>query len=131
MMKHRLTFITVGVVLIACSGHKEPLEGVWSGEMHCTCTGETILDDDFAGKTNFEFWTDGRYRTWMDPNVEGAWSMDGTYRIIGDTLHFKQAGMDVWMGARIVMMNIDRMIIEQSPEDGCICTSQLYHVMHP
>lgn len=119
--------LALTAVLLSCTAREEELDGRWSGHMHCRCQGDTYIDDGYEGELHFEFWRDGTYRTWMDPKVEGAWGVNGVYRVEKDSLFFKKDNLDsTWLGARILLMTQDSLMIEESPEKGCICTSRLH-----
>jgi hypothetical protein len=61
----------------------------------------------------------------MDPKSDHAWGMKGVFRVEGDSLTWKHHASTIWSSARILMMSPDSMVIEESPEKGCICTSHL------
>ena len=119
--------LALSAALLSCSAGEEELDGSWSGPMLCRCQGDTNIDDGQEGELHFEFWRDGSYRTWMDPKVEGAWGVNGAYRVEMDSLFFKKDLLDsTWLGARVLLMTQDSLVVEESPEKGCICTSHLH-----
>ncbi len=85
-----------------------------------------MIDDGFQGTTHFQFGANGVVQTWMDPKEEGAWSKDGVYQVNGDTLRVRHETASDWTSARIVSMSADSMILEETPERGCECTTRLY-----
>lgn len=88
-----------------------------------------MIDDGLEGELHFMFRRDGTFRTWMDPKEEGAWGVNGVYRVEGDSLIWKHDFVNsTWGGARIILMTKDSMMLEESPEKGCICTSHLRRV---
>jgi hypothetical protein len=118
--------ISLAVPWLSCSSPEGKLDGEWSGRSVCRCQGETMIDDGLDGELHFEFRRDGTFRTWMDPNVEGAWGVNGVYRVESDSLIWKHDLVNsTWGGARILMMTKDSIVFEESPEKGCICTSHL------
>jgi len=127
LIVHSFTIsLAIGVLLLSCSSAEETLEGEWSGRVLCRCQGETMIDDGLEGDLHFSFARDGSFRTWMDPKVEGAWGVNGEYRIEGDSLIWKHDVVNsTWSGARLLVMTPDSMVWEESPEKGCICTSRL------
>lgn len=119
--------LSLGVgVLFSCSSADAVLDGEWSGRMVCRCQGQTMIDDGFEGTAHFEFSPGGVVRTWMDPKEEGAWSKDGMYQVDGDTLRVKHETASEWTSAWIVTMTRDSLVLEETPEKGCLCTSRLY-----
>lgn len=124
--------LSLAALVVSCSPPEGQLDGEWSGRMFCRCQGDTNIDDGYEGELHLEFWRDGTYRTWMDPEVEGAWAVNGVYRLEGDSLRFRKDGLDsTWLGASILLMTQDSMVIEESPEKGCICTSHLHREKQP
>ncbi|GEM_PF-2536979 len=119
--------LAVGALLLSCSLADQGLDGEWSGRMLCTCQGETNIDDRQEGELHFEFRRDGSFRTWMDPKVEGAWGVNGVYQITGDSLLWKHdVGGSTWDGAKILLMTPDSLVLEETPETGCVCASHLH-----
>jgi len=126
LTRHALFQLIVLTGLMSCSSPQGDLEGIWSGRTTCSCQEETMTDDGVEGEVHFEFWRDGTFQTWMDPKEEGAWGMDGEYRVEGDTLKVKHQAARTWNNARILMMTADSIVYEEVPRNGCICTSWIH-----